>query len=94
MAAQTVPSTVENWGRLIGYTWGEVTSRTWGNINKTPYGILKSFVAAKNASSSTANRAKELNEILEQSNLFKLSELETLFKGVETATDNLNKALG
>lgn len=87
-------ATVDNWGRLIGYTWGEVASTTWGNVNALPYGVQRSYTAAINAAKAFGRRADALNETLEQSNMYQLSAVEVAFGNASTALDKLIANLG
>ena len=87
-------ATVDNWGRLIGYTWGEVASTTWGNVNALPYGVQRSYTAAINAAKAFGKRADTLNETLEQSNMYQLSAVEVAFGNTATALDKLIANLG
>lgn len=91
--ATTVPTTANNCGRLMGYTWGELSSRTWGNLHQVPYGIQRAWKASLTASQSVNDFATSLNEKLEQSNLFQLSELTTLFGTINSKSTELLNAL-
>ena len=87
-------ATVDNWGRLIGYTWGEVASTTWGNVNALPYGVQRSATAAINAGKAFGRRADALNATLEHSNMYQLSAVEVAFGNTATALDRLIANLG
>lgn len=89
-----IPTTADTCGRLIAYTWGELSSKTWGTIHTMPYSVRLSFTATLNASNSVFNFATQLNDTLEKSNMFQLSEVETIFGIIEQLTDQLNRQLG
>ena len=57
-------ATVDNWGRLIGYTWGEVASTTWGNVNALPYGVQRASTAAINAAKAFGNTVTALDRLI------------------------------
>lgn len=87
-------ATVETWGRLIAYTCGETVNVPCGEVASLPYGVQRAATGAVNAAKAFGKRADELNETLEQSNMYQLSAVEVAFGNTVTALDKLLANLG